>query len=147
MNREFILPRRRKRIRPYLDLTAMIDTVFNLLIFFAVASTFVGAKAGIDLRLPSAETARPIAQRVVLTLLPGQPVQVDGAAVPADQIGAAVDRATGSDREAQVVVMADSRVPYEQLVAALDQVRLAEYHRIALAAAPKPAGERAPATR
>ena len=141
MNQEFVLPRRPRRIRPYLDLTAMIDTVFNLLIFFAVASTFVGATSGIDLRLPTAETAQPVPERVVLTLLPGQPVQVDGAAVPTDQIGAAVDRATGGDREAQVVVMADSGVPYEQLVSALDQVRLAEYHRIALAAAPKPAEE------
>ncbi len=141
MNQEFVLPRRPRRIRPYLDLTAMIDTVFNLLIFFAVASTFVGTTSGIDLRLPTAETAQPVPERVVLTLLPGQPVQVDGAAVPTDQIGAAVDRATGGDREAQVVVMADSRVSYEQLVSALDQVRLAKYHRIALAAAPKPAEE------
>ncbi len=141
MDQEFVLPRRRRRLRPYLDLTAMIDTVFNLLIFFAVASTFVGAAAGIDLRLPTAETARPVPERVVLTLVPGQPVQIDGAAVPSDQIGPTIDRATGGDREAQVVVMADSRVPYEQLVSALDQVRLAEYHRIALAAAPKPARE------
>ena len=141
MNQEFVLPRRRRRIRPYLDLTAMIDTVFNLLIFFAVASTFVGATSGIDLRLPTAETAQPVPERVVLTLLPGQPVQVGGAAVPTDRIGSTIDRATGGDREAQIVVMADSRVPYEQLVSALDQVRLAEYHRIALAAAPKPAKE------
>ena len=147
MNQEFVLPRRRRRIRPYLDLTAMIDTVFNLLIFFAVASTFVGAASGIDLRLPTAETAQPVPERVVLTLLPGQPVQVDGTAVPTDQIGAAVDRATGGDREAQVVVMADSGVPYEQLVSALDQVRLAEYHRIALAAAPKPTKEAQRTTR
>jgi len=142
MNQEFVLPRRRRRIRPYLDLTAMIDTVFNLLIFFAVASTFVGATSGIDLRLPTAETVQPVPERVVLTLLPGQPVQVDGAAVPTDRIGVAVDRATGGDHDAQVVVMADSGVPYEQLVSALDQVRLAQYHRIALAAAPKPAEER-----
>jgi len=138
MEGEFLLPRRRRRLKPYLDLTAMIDTVFNLLIFFAVASTFVGAASGIDLRLPTAETAARVPERVVLTLLPGQPVQVDGVAVPADQIGAAVDRATGRDLEAQIVVMADSRVSYEELVSALDQVRLADYHRIALGAAPKP---------
>jgi biopolymer transport protein ExbD len=137
MEGEFLLPRRRRRLKPYLDLTAMIDTVFNLLIFFAVASTFVGATSGIDLRLPTAETAQPVPERVVLTLLPGQPAQVDGAAVPADQIGAAIDRATGRDRDAQIVVMADSDVSYEELVSALDQVRLSDYHRIALAAAPR----------
>jgi biopolymer transport protein ExbD len=142
MNQAFILPRRRRRLRPYLDLTAMIDTVFNLLIFFAVASTFVGARAGIDLRLPTAETAQPIPERVVLTLMPGQPVQIDGAEVTPDQIGPALKRATNGDLDAQIVVLADSRVPYEQLVTALDQVRLADYHRIALAAAPKPEAAR-----
>ncbi len=142
MSQEFIFPRRRRRLRPYLDLTAMIDTVFNLLIFFAVASTFVGARAGIDLRLPSAETAQPVSERVVLTLLPGQPVQIDGAEVAADQFGATLNRATNGDRNAQIVVMADSRVPYEQLVTTLDQVRLAEYHKIALAAVKPPVGRK-----
>ena len=52
MSEQFVLPRRRRRLRPYLDLTAMIDTVFNLLIFFAVASTLVGKpNAGMNLRL------------------------------------------------------------------------------------------------
>ena len=140
MNREFALPRRRRR-RPYLDLTALIDTVFNLLIFFAVTSTLVGAHTGLPLRLPSAKTAQPIPQRIVLTLLPGQPVQVNGQAVATDQIGPALLRASDSNRDAQIVVVADRNVPYSELVAALDEVRLANYHRIALAATPHPAPE------
>jgi biopolymer transport protein ExbD len=138
MTTAFTLPRRRHRITPYLDLTAMIDTVFNLLIFFAVASTFVGARSGIDMRLPTAETTTRVPDRVLMTLLPGQPVQVNGTAVPPEQIGEALRRATGNDTDAQIVVMADRDVPYSQLVTALDQARLADYHRIALAAAPKP---------
>jgi biopolymer transport protein ExbD len=137
MSQEFVLPRRRRRMRPYLDLTAMIDTVFNLLIFFAVTSTLVGARTGMAVRLPSAETARPVPDRVVLVLLPGQPPQVNGREVVVEQIGAALGQVTGGNREAQVVVMADEKVPYAELVAALDQVRLADYSRIALAASPK----------
>lgn len=137
MSQAFVLPRRRRRITPYLDLTAMIDTVFNLLIFFAVASTFVGARSGLELRLPTAETATRVPDRIIMTLRPNQPVQVNGAAVASDQIGEALQRAAGGDKEAQIVVMADREVPYAQLVTALDQARLAEFHRIALAAAPK----------
>jgi biopolymer transport protein ExbD len=140
----FTLPRRRRRITPYLDLTAMIDTVFNLLIFFAVASTFVGARSGIDMRLPTAETATRLPDRVLMTLLPGQPVQVNGTSVAPDRIGEALLRATGNDTDAQIVVMADRDVPYSQLVTALDQARLARYHRIALAAAPKPKSRPSP---
>ncbi len=142
MSPAFLIPRRRRRIRPYLDLTAMIDAVFNLLIFFAVASTIVGAQSGLPLRLPSAKTAEPVPERVMLTLQPGQPVQVAGRPVPTDKIGPALDTATGGDLDSQIVVLADRDVPYSQLVAVLDQVRLAKYHRIALAASPRPAEER-----
>ena len=141
MNGEALIPRRRRRIRPYLDLTAVIDVVFNLLIFFAVASTVVGAQSGIPLRLPAAQTAQPVPQRVVVTLQPDQLVQVAGKAVPNDGIGPALDTATGGDLDAQVVVLADRDVPYSQLVSALDQVRLVDYHRIALAAVPVEAEE------
>lgn len=139
MNQEFLLPRRRRRSRSYLDLTAMIDVVFNLLIFFAVASTLVGARSGLPVRLPSAETAQPVPQRVVLTLLPGQPTQIDGQPAATDQIGARLKQVTGADLQTQIVLMADEKVPYSQLVEVLDQVRLADFHRIALAASPKTA--------
>jgi len=113
--------------------------VFNLLIFFAVASTLVGKPhTGMDLRLPKAATAVPVKDRVVIALKPGQPVQLNGSPVATEEIGAALNRLTGGDLEAQIVVMPDETVPYSDLVGALDQVRLADYHRIALAASPKP---------
>jgi biopolymer transport protein ExbD len=115
-------------------LTATIDTVFNLLIFFAVTTTFVGARTGLPMRLPAAHTAQPVPERVTVALMPGQPLQVNGQPVAATEVGRAVARAAGGNHDAQVVVMADARVPYAELVAALDQVRLADFHRIALAA-------------
>ena len=145
MSVEFVLPRRQRRIRPYLDLTAMIDTVFNLLIFFAVTTTFVGARSGLPLQLPTAQTAQPVSERIVLTLLPGRPVQVNGEEVAQGQVGKALERAARGDLESQVVVLADEKVPYSQLVDVLDEVRLANLSRIALAAAPRKAagpGER-----
>jgi len=143
MSQTFALARPRRRLRPYLDLTAMIDTVFNLLIFFAVTTTFVGAPTGLPMRLPAARTAQPVPKRILLTLLPGEPVQVNGQAVATDQIGAEIERIAGGDREAQVVVVADENVAYRELVAALDEVRLADFHRIALAASPKAVEDRA----
>jgi len=137
MSTEFVLPRRRRRIRPYLDLTAMIDTVFNLLIFFAVTMTYVGARSAIPMQLPSAQTAQRVAERVVLTLLPDRPAQVNGQEVGFDQLGAALEQAAKGNLDAQVVVVADQKVSYSQLVAVLDEARLANFSRIALAAAPK----------
>jgi biopolymer transport protein ExbD len=141
MNRAFVLPRRRHRIRPYFDLTAMIDTVFNLLIFFAVISTFGGGvRSGIQMQLPAAKTATPVPDRVVLALLPGRLPQVNGVEVPMDRIAAELGSITRGNLDAQVVVMADKKVIYSDLVGALDRVRFAGYHRIALATAPRVEG-------
>lgn len=142
MSSEFVLPRRRRRIRPYLDLTAMIDTVFNLLIFFAVATTLTGGRLGISMQLPSAKTAQPMTERVVLALQPGQLPQINGREVTVEEIGSVLKEVTAGSRDTQIVVMADKAVEYQALVQALDEARNAGYHRIALATAPKPAKER-----
>jgi biopolymer transport protein ExbD len=140
LGRSLLLPRRR-RLQPYLDLTAMIDTVFNLLIFFAVTTTFVGARTALPMRLPAANTAQPVSERIVVTLLPGQPVQINDQVVVQQQIGAEAMRAADGDTDAQVVVVADEKVPYSQLVGALDELRSVGFHRIALAASPKRTAE------
>jgi len=142
MSTEFLLPRRRRRIRPYLDLTAMIDTVFNLLIFFAVATTLVGGRVGIAMQLPSAKTAQPVSERVVLTLQPEQRPQINGREVAVAEIGPVLNEVTGSNFDSQVVVMASKAVSYESLVQALDEARSAGYHRLALATAPEPPKDR-----
>lgn len=142
MATEFLLPRRRRRIRPYLDLTAMIDTVFNLLIFFAVATTLSGGRMGIAMQLPNARTAQPVSERVVLALAPGELPQINGREVTVAEIGPALNEVTEGSLDTQIVVMADKAVPYDSLVEALDEARLAGYHRLALAAAPEPTKER-----
>ncbi len=143
MNKAFVLPRRRQRTRPYFDMTAMIDTVFNLLIFFAVLATFTGAtRHGLPMQLPSAKSAAPVSDRAVLALLPGRPPQINGLEITADQIPDTFGKVTGHNLDAQVVVMPDKRVLYAELVAAMDRVRGAGYHRIALATLPPEVGAR-----
>ncbi len=137
MNKAFILPRRKSRIRPYLDFTAMIDTVFNLLIFFAVISTFAGnGQHGIAMDLPKAKTSAPVVDRVVLALQPGQSPQINGRPVAMAEIGKVLEEVTRGEVDTQIVVMAGKSVPYATLVAALDGARQAGYHRLALATAP-----------
>jgi biopolymer transport protein ExbD len=131
-----IVPKRTRRIPPHLDLVPMIDTILTLLLFFAVAIMLVGGRAAIPVHLPSAQSAEPVHQRVILMLPFGKPVQVNGKDVTTDQIGAALKQAAGGNLDTQIVVMADEKVPYAQLVAVIDQARLADFTRIALATAP-----------
>jgi biopolymer transport protein ExbD len=137
MKNEFTLPRRRRRIRPYLDLVPMIDTVFTLLLFFAVAIMIAGPRSAIPVNLPKAQSTQRIQERVVLMLSVGKPIQVNGKDTTIQALGAELKKVSAGNLDTQVVVLADRKVPYSDLVAALDETRMAGFHRIALGASPK----------
>lgn len=134
---ESIIFARRPRRAPRIDLTALVDGVFNLLIFFAVTASFAGAEAGLSLKLPEAVTAQTLRGRVIVGITAEGAIHVDAAKVSLDQIGVEVTRRSGGDLETQVVVRPDKTVVYEQVVAVMDEIRLAGYHNLALAAVKK----------
>ena len=62
---------------PGIDLAPMLDTVFNLLIFFIIASAFV-RDSGIDVEKPQAVTATQIRNDfIILTIAPTGEVWYD----------------------------------------------------------------------
>jgi biopolymer transport protein ExbD len=61
---------------------------------------------------------------------------VNDKVVSDDEIGQALREASDGNVDVQVAVVADSRVPYSQLVTAIDKARIAGFHRVALAASP-----------
>jgi len=134
---ESIIFTRRPRRQPRIDLTALVDGVFNLLIFFAVTASFAGRQAGLSLKLPEATTAQSLRGRVIVGITEDGALRVDAQKVTLSEIGAAVTRQTSGNLEAQIVVRPDKRVSYERVVAVMDEVRLAGYHNLALAAVKK----------
>lgn len=46
---------RRPRALPTIDLTAMVDVVFLLIIFFMVSTTFITLESGLPVDLPQAQ--------------------------------------------------------------------------------------------
>ena len=134
---EAIIFTRRPRRQPRIDLTALVDGVFNLLIFFAVTASFAGRQAGLSIKLPEAATAQSLRGRVIVRISEDGTLRVDAQKVTLSEIGAAVTRQTSGDLEAQIVVRPDRSVSYERVVAAMDEVRLAGYHNLALAAVKK----------
>lgn len=137
MRSDSIFPKRTRRIPPHLDLVPMIDTILTLLLFFAVAIMLVGGRVAVPMDLPSAQSSEPVSERVILALTPGQPVQVNGKPVGTKEIGPELKTQTRGNLDTQIVIMADSKVPYSQLVSTLDEVRLANFTQIALATKPK----------
>ena len=111
--------RERKRKRPIINITSLIDVMFLLLIFFMVSTTFA-EQPGIKLKLPSASTAEPSKlERLTLT------IDKDGRMflndVPVQEEKLRVDlKAAASKPDATLVLRADRDVPYGYVIHAMD---------------------------
>ena len=134
---ESIIFTRRPRRAPRIDLTALVDGVFNLLIFFAVTASFAGRQAGLAVKLPEAATAQQLKWHVIVGIAQEGVIRVDAKPVALDQVGPEVFRQSAGNREAQIVVRPDKMVSYERVVAVMDEIRLVGYHNLALAAVKK----------
>lgn len=135
---ENIIFTRRPRRAPRIDLTALVDGVFNLLIFFAVTMSLGGAQSGLSLKLPQASTAQTLRGHVIVGITDQGAIYVDTETVTLDQVAATVTRHSAGDLNTQIIVRPDKAVPYERVVAVMDEIRLAGYHELALAAVKKP---------
>jgi biopolymer transport protein ExbD len=127
--------RRRREVR--IDLSALIDAVFLLLIFFAVSTTFLDT-SGLQLELPRAETGTP-QERGQLTVW----IRADGRVRFGDRDVAMEDleprlrEALGASPDRFVVLQADRRTPLEAVVAVMDAARKAGARGVTLASRPE----------
>lgn len=133
----------RKRNSNLLDITPIVDTVFNLLIFFALSLNFISTP-GIRVNLPSS-SAQEITRekrdlRVVMT--PANRIYLNERLVEINDLGRRFKEAAQSDREAQVLIQADQRVTHGKVVEIMDLARNAGLRRLAIVTQPKADRER-----
>ncbi|MBI2088597.1 MAG: biopolymer transporter ExbD [Deltaproteobacteria bacterium] len=132
-----------KKNSSLIDITPVVDTVFNLLIFFALSLNFISTP-GIRVQLPKS-AAQEITRekkdlRVVLTArdqlyLNEKPVDLNG-------LGAQFKKAADSNRDTQILIQADQRVAHGKVVQVMDLARSAGLYRLAIVTQPKPSKER-----
>lgn len=117
---EFERPSRRD-VR--IDISALIDVVFLLLIFFAVSTTFLES-TGLDLELPSAETsAAPEAREVIVWIGAEGNLRFDGRDLRLADLEIALKAALQQAERKFVVISADRSVRLERVVQVMDLAR------------------------
>lgn len=104
-----------------INLTPMIDVVFNLLIFFMVTTTFDATKH-LDIKLPGARGGKTAEKKEPVTLsidskgtMTASGKSCDGAALERDLCGL-LEKA----RSSSLVINADQETPHHFVVKALD---------------------------
>lgn len=129
---------RRRETR--IEFTPLIDCAFILIIFFAVSTTLITTRAGIDVNLPGAATAEVKPVNVQISIREDLEVYFEDMKVDGSALVMMVEKKLEEEPAASFIINADRTVPYEKLVKVLDLVRSAGAERIALAAE-KEAGE------
>ncbi len=112
-------PRRDVRI----DISALIDVVFLLLIFFAVSTTFLES-TGLDLELPSADTsAAPESRDVTVWIGEEGNLRFDGRDLQLADLETDLKAALEQAERKFVVIMADRNARLEHVVQVMDLAR------------------------
>jgi biopolymer transport protein ExbD len=115
---------RRQRKPVSIDMSPLIDCIFQLLIFFMLSSTFL--TPAIKLTLPSASSGENTAdQFVMVTLGADDETYVNKERVTVAQLESKVRSALASAKEKVVTIRGDAKMPYERFVSALESARKA----------------------
>jgi biopolymer transport protein ExbD len=117
--------RRRLAADTNLNLVPMIDVVFQLIIFFMVATTII-ITPGIALVLPSSATAEPTAMsRLVVTVVSREEVYINKERYNMRSLNARLAGVTAKERVEikSVVLDGDRSISYSLLVEVLDALR------------------------
>ena len=117
-----------------LDITPIVDTVFNLLIFFALSLNFI-ITPGINVNLPESITEEIIRERdeLIVVMNKDDTIYVDGINISPDQLDLLLSGAAQRNQETLVIIQADQDVAHGSVVSMMDRTKKAGLKRLAIA--------------
>jgi biopolymer transport protein ExbD/biopolymer transport protein TolR len=135
-----------RRPDPVVDVTPMIDIVFQLVLFFMVSTTFISAP-GIQVDLPRANAQVVLSDKedINIWMTADGEVYVDDVPVDLPTLKRRLRRTAERDLSTLVVIKADAGVEHGRVVTVMDMARGFGLTRLAIATeAPQAAGDDAP---
>ena len=115
-----------------INVTPFIDVMLVLLIIFMVAAPLATVHVAVDLPVSTAEPRPRDPKPIFLTLKADKTLALGEATVSADDLGRALDAASGSDKEQRVFLRADKQVDYGALMELMNRLRAVGYLKVAL---------------
>lgn len=115
-----------------INVTPFIDVMLVLLIIFMVAAPLATVDVKIDLPASTAEPAPRPDKPVYLSVKNDHSLFLGDDAVTLEQLPAALDALTGSDKEQTVFLRGDTELDYGHLMEVMDSLRGAGYLKVGL---------------
>lgn len=127
----------KKRTRPTVHLTALIDIIFLLLIFFLLASTFV-EQAGLNIQVPEIESeGQGLLPELFVQIDQDGNILVDDTGLTESQLTLVLKMRIKSSGKDTVVIQADRRTAYDNVAKVIDAAKLAGAKNLILVARQK----------
>jgi len=115
-----------------INVTPFIDVMLVLLIIFMVAAPLATVDITVNLPTSTAEAQPRPPTPQFLTVKADLTLALGDDTVERSGLGAALDGATGSDRDTRIFLRADKTVPYGNIMEVMNLLRDAGYLKVAL---------------
>jgi len=115
-----------------INVTPFIDVMLVLLIIFMVVAPLATVDVPVDLPSSTAAPQPRPDKPLFLTIKPDLSVALNDESVPRESLGAALDAATGSDKNKRVFLRAAKTISYGELTDVMNDLRAAGYLKVAL---------------
>ena len=124
--------RRRYNIKTGIDLTPMIDIVFNLLIFFMVGTTIIETPQ-IEISLPKSSSAigNEKNDAIIISIMINGEKYINGYIV--EDIDKTLSELAKTELEKPVEIRSDENVITQELITVIDSVKNAGFTRLSIA--------------
>ena len=126
--------RKRRRSETRVDVTPLIDIIFQLVLFFMVSTTFV-TTPGIQVDLPRSSSDTILRERNDLNvwMTDEGSVFLNDTALSWDALGAAFRAASKDDPQTLVILKADTNIDHGRVVGIMDLARREGLFNLAIA--------------
>ncbi|HUD88906.1 MAG TPA: TonB system transport protein ExbD [Xanthobacteraceae bacterium] len=115
-----------------INVTPFIDVMLVLLIIFMVAAPLATVDVPVDLPASNTERQQRPDKPVFLTIKADLTLAIGDDAVTPGELPAALDAATGSNKDERIFLRADRSVPYGDVMQVMNALRAASYLKVAL---------------
>ncbi len=127
-----------RRVQAHPGMTAMIDIIFLLLLFFVLSSSFI-VQPGIKINLPqTVSSEQPTRKDLVVIVARDRRIFVNNDQVTFESLWGRLIEELKFQRQGTLVLRADRDVPHGFVVRIMDVAKQAGATRIAIATSPVP---------
>ncbi|NDJ25111.1 biopolymer transporter ExbD [Nostoc sp. B(2019)] len=118
-----------------INIVPMIDVIFAILTFFIMSTLFLTRSEGLPVNLPKAATAKQqqVPTKITVTVDDKGQISLNRKPVAIDNLTQQVKALVGSNSEVLVIINADEKVGYGEVVTVMDRVRQVEGAKLAIA--------------